>query len=148
MRAKKTKEHSSRERIWARVREICRHFPEASAGLSFGNPCVRAGRRPFVVLDCYKGEDCIFVYVARGLREDLLQDPAFFPAPYDPRERAICCKIPNIKWSQIKALILGSYRLIANKRMLSALENKTPQSAATENPARSMARTKSGRAIC
>ena len=79
-----------RERALTRLRSICLKFPECSEATSFGNPAFRAGKRAFVVLDCYKGADCIFLYADPGLRDELLKTPHYFPAPYDPRARAAC----------------------------------------------------------
>lgn len=113
-----------RGRVWLRISQACRSLPEVVAGESFGNPCFRAGRRPFVVLDRYKGEDCIFLHIDRGLRTELLKDRAFFPAPYDPRERGLCRKLTGIDWPQMKSLVVQSYRQVAIKRMITALDQQ------------------------
>lgn len=110
------------EAVAKRLRKICLRLPETSEGASFGNIAFRSGKRPFVVLDRYKGVDCIFVYVDPGLRDALLRDKRFFKAPFDPREKGLCRGLQAVDWRQMKALILGSYRLVALKRMLAALD--------------------------
>ena len=87
--------------VITRLRKLCLHLPETTEGASFGNLAFRAGKRPFVVLDHYKGADCIFFYVDHGRRDALLKDKRFFKAPYDPREQNLallvngCCPGPS-----------------------------------------------------
>lgn len=107
-----------------RIRKICLGLPETTEGESFGNVAFRAGKRPFVVFDRYKGVDCIFVYVDAGRRDDLLADRRFFKAPYDPREKGLCRTIAKINWRQMESLIIESYRQVAIKRMLTKLDSK------------------------
>jgi predicted DNA-binding protein (MmcQ/YjbR family) len=118
------KKAAALEAVVKRLRKICLRLPETTEGASFGNIAFRAGKRPFVVLDRYKGADCIFVYVEPGLRDALLRDKHFFKAPYDLREQGLCRTLEAIDWKQMQALIGGSYRLVALKRMLAALEKK------------------------
>jgi predicted DNA-binding protein (MmcQ/YjbR family) len=113
---------ASREAVAARLRKICLALPEVSEGLSFGNMAFKAGQRPFVVLDRYKGVDCIFLYVDPGLRETLLSDQRFFAAPYDPKEKGLCRSLDKIDWKQMRGLIRDSYRTVAIARMLKALK--------------------------
>jgi hypothetical protein len=109
------------EAVLKRLRKICLGLPETSEGASFGNPTFRAGKRPFVVLDRYKGVDCVFLYVDPGRRAELLKDKRFFKAPYDPREKGLCRTLEKIDWTEMKGLVVGSYRHVALKRMLDAL---------------------------
>jgi len=106
-----------------RLRKLCLALPETSEGVSFGNVAFRAGKRPFVVLDRYKGVECIFFYVDPGRRADLLKDKRYFKAPYDPREQGLCRTLDKIDWAEMKGLVIGSYRHVALKRMLAALKN-------------------------
>ena len=107
-----------------RLRKICLRLPEVSEALSFGNVAFRAGKRPFVVMDHYKGLDCIFIYVDPGRRDALLRNKRLFKAPYDPREKGLCRTLEKIDWTEMKGLILDSYRQVALARMLMALEAK------------------------
>jgi hypothetical protein len=100
-----------RAQVWRRVRKICATLDGAVEASSFGHPAFRAGRRlrPFVVLDHYGGQSCLWFRVDPGRRGELLADPAFFPAPYDRRETALCRRVVGIKWGVVKSLILYSY---------------------------------------
>jgi len=111
----------SRDAVATRLRKLCADLPEVSEGVSHGNLAWRAGKRPFVVLDHYKGADCIFLYVDPGKRRELLKDKRFFPAPYDPREKGLCRSLEKINWTQMKGLVLYSYKSVALARMLKAL---------------------------
>jgi predicted DNA-binding protein (MmcQ/YjbR family) len=113
---------SNRDRVLKKLRTLCLRLPEVSEGISFGNVAFRAGSRPFVVLDKYKGTECIFLYVDPGQRDELLSDKHFFKAPYDPREKGLCRSLVAIDWKEMKALIKTSYRQVAIKRMLRALD--------------------------
>lgn len=112
---------TSRAQVLIRLRRVCLALPETCETTSFGNPTFKAGTRPFVVLDRYKGVDCIFFYAEPGLRDVLLTSPHFFPAPYDPRAKGLCRTLEKINWRELKALVLGSYRAVALKRMLAQL---------------------------
>ena len=124
MPANAPKAGGARQRVWMRLSKICESLPEAALGVSFGNPCFRAGKRPFLVLDHYKGEDCLFFYVDHGLRAELLKDKCFFPAPYDRGERGLCRRLSGIDWPQLKGLVIQSYRQVAIKRMIAALDQR------------------------
>jgi predicted DNA-binding protein (MmcQ/YjbR family) len=113
---------SIRDGVLKKLCGLCLRLPEVSEGVSFGNVAFRAGKRPFVVLDNYKGVDCIFIYVDPGQRDELLSDKRFFKAPYDPREKGLCRSLVAIDWKEMKALIETSYRQVAIARMLKALD--------------------------
>jgi len=102
-----------RDKVHAKLRTICLKLPEVVEAPSFGNPAFRVGKYPFVVLDRYKGVDCIFLYVDPGLRDELLQTQHFFKAPYDPKEKALCRTLEKIDWVEMKALIVASHRLVS-----------------------------------
>jgi hypothetical protein len=123
----KTPKTSNVEGVLKRLRTLCLRLPETTEGLSFGNIAFRAGKRPFVVLDHYKGVDCIFICVDQGQRDVLLSDKHFFKAPYDPHEKGLCRNLRAIDWGQMRALITASYRQVALKRMIAALDKKSPK---------------------
>jgi len=94
------------------LREICLSLPNVAESLTFGNPTFKVGRKVFTVLDRYKGEYCIWVLCGSALRKRLLlKDGAFFPAPYDKKQVAICRKLNGLNWSKFKPMILASYEL-------------------------------------
>jgi len=94
------------------LREICLGLPNVTESLTFGNPTFKVGRKVFAVLDRYKGEYCVWVLCDSALRKRLLlKDDAFFPAPYDKKQVAICRKLNGLNWSKFKPMILTSYEL-------------------------------------
>ena len=47
---------------------------EVEHAISYGNPIMKTKGRPFAVLDCYKGVDCLWLRVASDAREALLDE--------------------------------------------------------------------------
>ena len=107
-----------RNNILARLRRLCLKMEGVSAAASFGNPAFRAGKkqRPFVVLDHYKGADCLWLKVDPFRRDELLADPRFFASPYDPRAEALCRTLSRLNWRQLESLVRDSYRIVINKK--------------------------------
>lgn len=114
VRADQRGDEKVRATVWAWVRSVCDKLDGAVEAPSFGNPAFRVGvkRRPFVVLDIYRGESCLWVRVDPGRRSDLLADPAYFPAPYDRTGVALCRRLPGLRRREFKSLILYSYVVV------------------------------------
>jgi hypothetical protein len=96
----------------ARLRTICLALPDVSETPTFGNPTFKAGKKAFAVLDRYKGEYCIWFRCAEPMRRQLLSDDdAYFPAPYDKAQIALCRKLKGTNWTKLKPLIVAGYEL-------------------------------------
>jgi len=94
------------------LRKICLSLPNVAESLTFGNPTFKVGRKVFAVLDRYKGEYCTWLLCDPASRKRLLlKDNAFYPAPYDKKQAAICRKLNGTNWSKFKPMILASYEL-------------------------------------
>ena len=111
------------------LRRICLGLPEVRETVKWGHPTFEAGRKMFAVLDQYGGWPCIAFRVAPERREALLADGRFFDAPYGARHGWICLYADGpIDRREIQQLLRDSYRLVALKRMLAALDVlDTPQ---------------------
>ena len=95
-------------------------LPEANEVSSWGHPNFRAGKKIFASLDHYQGRRCIAFKTER--QKDLLKDDRFFVAPYAGHRGWVCLKVEaKLDWKEIESLLLSSYRLVAQKRMLAAL---------------------------
>jgi len=105
------------------LREICLALPETRETVKWGHPTFEAGKKIFAVLDHYDGEACI---AFRSLGKEgmkLLRDKRFFPAPYAAAHGWVCLRADGeLQWSEVRALLVASYRTVALKRMLSALD--------------------------
>ena len=115
----------------SRVRSLCLALPEAVEIESRGRPQWRAG----------KGK--IFAYVAvamdrpftlgfeadEGEKPALLEDPRFFVPPYSGAHGWLAADLDaaHTDWQFLSELIETSYRRSANKRQLTALDSRPPQ---------------------
>ena len=106
------------------LRQICLGLPEVRETVKWGHPTFEAGKRMFAVLDQYEGRTCIAFRTSPEKRDALLTDKRYFEAPYAAGLGWIClhADVPFSR-AKVQALLLESYRLVALKRMLSALNN-------------------------
>ena len=94
-----------------KLRRLCETLADCQETLSYGNPAFKRGRKPFAILDRYKGQSCLWVLVDPVLRDDQLAIPGWFASPYDPREEALCCPLDKLDWDRLRPLIEASYGL-------------------------------------
>ncbi len=111
-------------RVLSQLRAICRQLPEVRETVKWGHPTFEAGKKMFAVLDNYHGRPCIAFPADPDQVDDLLADERFFAAPYAARHGWICLYVDGgVNWKEVEKLLLASYRLVALKRMLEALQN-------------------------
>jgi predicted DNA-binding protein (MmcQ/YjbR family) len=106
-----------------RLRPLCLAFPETRETTTFGNPTFQAGTKTFAVLDSYKGTRCLAFKVTLEEQDLLCQQERFFVAPYTGKNGWTCLRLDGKKvdWKEVRQLLERSYRLVALKRMLAAL---------------------------
>ena len=114
---------TKRETLLKGLREICRDLPECAETVKWGNPTFVAGKKQFAVLDHYNDRWCIaFIAGARQQRK-LVAKEGFFAAPYAAKYGWVCRDAEDeLDWKEMQELITESYRLVALKRMIAALE--------------------------
>ena len=109
--------------LLTQLRRICRQLPEVQETVKWGHPTFEAGKKMFAVLDHYNASPCLAVRSAPDQLEKHLTDERFFPAPYAARYGWLCLSLDGpLDWQEIEDLIRSSYRQVALKRMLAALE--------------------------
>ena len=109
--------------LLALLRQVCLGLPEVRETVKWGHPTFEAGKKMFAVLDRYEGQPCIAFRAASERREALLADERFFEAPYAARHGWICLRADGpIDQREAQELLRDSYRLVALKRMLAALD--------------------------
>ena len=109
--------------LLARLREICLVLPEVKETVKWGHPTFEAGKKIFAVLDSYQGRTCIAFRAAPERLPTLLADERYYESPYGARHGWVCLHADgHIDWREVKQLLLASYRQVALKRMLAALE--------------------------
>jgi predicted DNA-binding protein (MmcQ/YjbR family) len=109
----------------AELREVCLGFPEAVEVEAWGRPTFRAGKRMFAV---FEGDDehpfAVIFKADPAERPALLDDQRFYvPAYYGPSGwLALDLTCAPVDWAEVTELLDSSYRQVALKRMLRALE--------------------------
>jgi predicted DNA-binding protein (MmcQ/YjbR family) len=118
--------------VLERLRAICRRLPEVIETTTFGHPTFQAGKKKtFVVLDDHerKGALCIVFKAPLDEQKKLTRNPRFFPSKFGAKHGWTSLEVDaSLDWNQVEALVLGSYRLLANRRMLAALDGSTTRS--------------------
>jgi predicted DNA-binding protein (MmcQ/YjbR family) len=105
------------------LRRVCLPLPEVRETVKWGHPTFEAGKKIFAVLDCYDGQPCVAFRAPLEQVDALLADTRFTPAPYAARFGWVCLKAGRrLDWGEVEQLVRTSYRLVALKRMLAALD--------------------------
>jgi len=108
-----------------RLREVCLSLPESREVRAWGHPNFRAGKKTFAVWEKYRGEWSIAVKVDDGRRAALLSDPRFYVTPYIGARGWLSLRVADgVDWALAEDLVVRSYRQIALKRMLDALDGR------------------------
>jgi predicted DNA-binding protein (MmcQ/YjbR family) len=108
-----------------KLRVICLALPEARETITFGHPTFQAGKKTFAVLEEYRGELCIVFKTELPVQQALIKSPRFFAAPYIGKHGWVSLRAGGaLDWKEIRDLVLGSYRLVAHKRMVAALDGR------------------------
>jgi predicted DNA-binding protein (MmcQ/YjbR family) len=109
--------------LLTRLRQVCLGFPEVRETVKWGHPTFEAGKKMFAVLDHYGGRPCLAFRAHPERLEKLLTDERFVEAPYAARHGWVCLHADlQIDWPEVAELLRDSYRLVALKRMLAALD--------------------------
>ena len=105
----------SEAQILERLRKICRDLVEATETVTFGHPTFQVNGKTFSVLEEYKSESGICVKVEKELQAIFLDDPRFLRTPHIGKHGWVTLKVyaAPLNWTEIKALVRGSYRLVA-----------------------------------
>ena len=108
-----------------RVRRICVALPEAVEIEAWGRPTFRAAK-PIFVHVAATAENPFSIIVKTDPEEHLalMQDGRFFGAPYYDRTRwlAVALDAADTDWDLLAEVIETSYRQVANRRQLAALD--------------------------
>lgn len=111
------------ESTLSKLREICLALPETSEKLSHGHPTFFAGKKSFATFGIYS-PSIAFKTNPRAAIE-LASDSRFFPTPYLSNKGWFSIRIEDVEWEEVSDLLEQSYRLVATKKLLSALDNRS-----------------------
>jgi len=110
----------------AHVRELCLSFPEATEVEAWGRPTFRAGK----IFCIFSGADdhpfSLLFQADDDERPALLEDERFYLAPYYRGAPWVAFDLDAapVDWVELSELIDTSYRRVAHKRMIKALDGR------------------------
>jgi len=107
------------------LRKVCLAFPEAVEVEAWGRPTFRAGKKMFAVFEGSDEHPFAVIFKADPAdRRGLLSDPRFYvPAYFGPSGwLSLDFTAAPVDWAEVSELMDASYRQVALKRMLKALD--------------------------
>ncbi len=111
-----------------KLRHLSQSFPETAEVFTWGHPTFRVRGKIFSSFGEREGRPTIGAKQTKPDQEFLVQDPRFFVAPYVGQHGWIGIFIDEVEWPMIADLVETSYRLIAPKRLVKALDELQDQS--------------------
>ena len=110
------------ERTLRRLRRLCLAFPESSERGSWGHPNFAAGKKVFAAFEPVKGRPSIAFRLDPGEVDRLLRREGFFATPYGRGLWVSLWADDAVDWTMVEQLLDRSYRGVALKRMVTALD--------------------------
>jgi predicted DNA-binding protein (MmcQ/YjbR family) len=110
------------DRVLARVRQQCLLLPESREISSWGHPNFRAGRKTFAAFEWIKGRPSIAFRLNPTDVDLLLHRNDFFKTPYGQGKWVSVWADGPLDWRLVGRLLDRSYRTVALKRMVAALD--------------------------
>jgi len=115
----------SGQKVLQRVRRQCLSLPETSEAASWGHPNFRAGKRMFVAFEWIGGRPSIAFRLRPTDVDLLLRRQGFFVTPYGQGRWVSAWADRKVNEALVRRLVEQSYRTVALKRMLAALDRIT-----------------------
>jgi predicted DNA-binding protein (MmcQ/YjbR family) len=107
-----------------RVRRLCLALPEARETVAWGHPVFKAGSKTFAAIEPVQGRASIAFRLEPVDVDLLLKRKPFFVTPYGRGLWVSAWADASLDWRLIGNLVERSYRVVALKRMLNALDNQ------------------------
>jgi predicted DNA-binding protein (MmcQ/YjbR family) len=101
---------------------MCLALPETVETVSWGHPNFRARRKIFCAFEMIKGRPTIAFKLSPAQARKTLRPKQFFATPYGRGGWVSVWVDTEVDWEAIAALVDQSYRGVAIKRMLDALD--------------------------
>lgn len=105
-----------------RLRQQCLSLPESSEQASWGHPNFRAGKKTFAAFEWIKGRPSIAFRLDPTDVDLLLHRKGFFATPYGRGQWVSLWADGRLNWRLVDDLLRRSYRVVALKRMITALK--------------------------
>ena len=107
------------------LREVCLAYPESAEVEAWGRPTFRAGKKLFAIFEGHDEHPYAVVFKPEPPeRPALLDDGRFYRPPYwgPSGWLALDFTAAPVDWQEVAELMESSYRQVALKRMLKALD--------------------------
>jgi len=118
--------YSDDDPFLAELRDVCLAFPESCEVEAWGRPTFRAGKKIFAVFSGIDDRPYGVIFKPEpDERPALLEDRRFYVPPYFGPGGWLALDFQartHVDWTEVSELVDGSYRQVALKRMLRALE--------------------------
>lgn len=109
-------------RTLQRVRRLCLALPETRETLAWGHPVFKAGTKTFAAIEPVEGRPSVAFRLDPVDVDLLLKRKPFFPTPYGRGLWVSAWADRALDWTLVGDLIDRSYRSVALKRMVKALD--------------------------
>ena len=106
-----------------RVRRLCLALPEARETVAWGHPVFKAGSKTFAAIEPVRGRPSVAFRLEPVDVDLLLKQKPFFVTPYGRGLWVSAWADAALDGRLIGHLVERSYRVVALKRMLNALDN-------------------------
>ena len=115
------------ESIMEQMRAICLPLPEAEESEAFGAPTFKIRKKNFAMLHKQDGRTSVWCKADMEFQQALIHSgpERFFAPPYVGHKGWVAAWLDddtNPDWDEIDDIITDSYRLIAPKRLVKALD--------------------------
>ncbi len=110
------------------LRSTCLDLPETAEVEAWGRPTFRAGKKLFAVFTgSTEGRYSVIFKPDADERPALVDDPRFYVPPYFGRGGwlALDFSVAPVDWAEVAELMETSYRQVALKRMVKALDERS-----------------------
>jgi predicted DNA-binding protein (MmcQ/YjbR family) len=112
----------SAARSLMQLRTLCLALPETSEALAWGHPVFKAGSKTFAAIEPIEGRPSMAFRLDPVDVDLLLRKPHFFETPYGRGLWVSAWADAKLDWKLVSDLVERSYRIVALKRMLKALD--------------------------
>lgn len=110
--------------VVTKLRALCLALPETNEISSWGHPNFRAGKRTFSTFEIVKGRPSIAFRLDPVDINPLLGKKNFFATPYGKGRWMSVWVDDRVDWRLVARLLERSYRTVASRRMVAALDRK------------------------
>jgi predicted DNA-binding protein (MmcQ/YjbR family) len=111
--------------IFERFRNLCLRLPETTEAGSWGHPNFRAGKLTFATIEWTKDRPSLALRLGEAVTTRMLaQIKLSFATPYGRGQWLSIWVDGAVDWRLVEVLVDRSYRLVALKRMVTALDSQ------------------------